>query len=198
MKKLTLSSFAAGVMIGIAGIAYLRTNNPWVFSIGLLVICFLNLHLYTGKICYIDGSTFFHADLLVILLINLIAAGFLGIITHFVYPELVQKASELVATKINQGWRVFPRAIFCNVMIFIAVHSWRNLPSPNNIITLIFATSIFVICGFEHCIANAFYFSCAYEQLNENFIWYLCFNIFGNTIGGICAHDIAEYVNKQN
>ena len=190
-KKLTVSSFAAGVSIGIAGIAYLKTGNAWVFPIGLYMVCFFGLHLYTGRVCYaklIDAP-----ELLWMIIMNFIGAGLLGILCHFVYPELAQKAAELTAAKINQDMRVFPRAFLCNVMIFVAVHSWKNIPSPNNIIGLIFATAIFVMCGFEHCVANAFYFGCAFNH-NIEMIWYLPACALGNTIGGLAAHQTAKCV----
>ncbi len=190
-KKLTLSSFAAGVSIGIAGIAYLKTGSAWVFPIGLFMVCFFGLHLYTGRVCYaklIDAP-----DLLWMIIMNFIGAGLLGILCHFVYPELAQKAVELTAAKINQDMWVFPRAILCNVMIFVAVHSWKYLPSPNNIIGLIFATAIFVMCGFEHCVANAFYFGCAFNH-NIEMLWYLPACALGNTIGGLAAHKVIKCV----
>ena len=191
MKKLTISAFAAGVSIGIAGIAYLKTGSAWVFPIGLFMVCFFGLHLYTGRVCYAKLTD--APDLLWMLIMNFIGAGLLGILCHFVYPELAQKAVELTAAKINQDMWVFPRAILCNVMIFVAVHSWKNLPSPNNIIGLIFATAIFVMCGFEHCVANAFYFGCAFNH-NIEMLWYLPACTLGNTIGGLAAHKTAQCV----
>ena len=189
-KKLIVSSFAAVVSIGIAGIAYLKTGNAWVFPIGLFMVCFFGLHLYTGRVCYAKPEDFI--DLSLMLIMNFIGAGLLGILCHFVYPELAQKAVELIAAKINQDAWVFPRAFLCNVMIFVAVHSWKNLSAPNNIIGLIFATAIFVMCGFEHCVANAFYFGCAFNH-NIEILWYLPACALGNTIGGLAAHQAVKY-----
>lgn len=189
-----MSSFAAGVSIGIAGLAYLKMGSAWVFPIGLLMVCFLSLHLYTGRVCY--GKLTDAPELFWILIMNLIGAAFLGIVTHFVYPDLAQKAVELTATKFTEEAWVFPRAILCNIMIFVAVHAWKNLPSPNNIISLIFATAIFVIGGFEHCVANAFYFGCAFVPSVDLF-WYLPANILGNTIGGVAAYRAIKYLDGR-
>ncbi|MBO7536328.1 MAG: formate/nitrite transporter family protein [Bacilli bacterium] len=182
MKKLLLSSFAAGISIGIAGLAFLKTGNAWVFPIGLLMVCFFSFYLFTGQVCYANVKD--TSKLIMMLCMNIVGAVFLGIITHFAYPELAQKAIELVTVKFTEGAWVFPRAILCNIMIFVAVHGWKNLPAPNNIITLIFATAIFVLGGFEHCIANAYYFGCA-GIFSTDILWYLPVNIIGNAIGGI-------------
>lgn len=194
MKKLTLSSFAAGVSIGIAGLVYLKAGSAWVFPIGLLMVCFFSLHLYTGRVCYAKLED--APILLWMLFMNIIGAGLLGVVAHFVYPELAQKAVELTAAKIAEDAWVFPRAILCNIMIFVAVHAWKNLPSPNNIISLIFATAIFVIGGFEHCIANAFYFGCAFVP-SADILWYLPANILGNTIGGVAAYKTIKYLDGR-
>ena len=192
-KKLTLSSFAAGFSIGIAGLAYLKAGSAWVFPIGLIMVCFFSLHLYTGRICYAKLKD--APNLILMLFMNILGAGCLGILTHYVYPDLAQKAIELTATKLTEGAWLFPRAILCNIMIFVAVHAWKNLPSPNNLICLIFATAIFVIGGFEHCVANAFYFGCAFVP-SIGILWYLLINILGNTIGGIAAYKITQYIGR--
>ena len=209
-KKLTLSSLAAGISIGIACIAFLKTGNAWVFPIGLFMVCYFGFHLYTGRICYAE-KLIDAPDLVWMLFMNIVGAALLGVITHFVYPELAQKATELAVAKINEDWQVFPRAILCNIMIFVAVECWKDY-SPDNInkikfqdktiihlhnpvkfFGLIFATAIFVICGFEHCVANAFYFGCAFNH-DVNVLWYIPANILGNTIGGIAAYRATKYV----
>ena len=52
------------------------------------------------------------------------------------------------------------------------------------IIGLFFPVMCFVICGYEHCIANMFYFGAA-NMLNLQSIVYLCIVIVGNAIGGM-------------
>ena len=85
--------------------------------------------------------------------------------------------------------------IYVNIMIFIAVHAWKNLPSPNNIIGLIFATAIFVICGFEHCIANFFYCGCAFNP-TIGVSRFLILNTLGNAIGGVGAYRLMNYIKS--
>lgn len=186
MKQLIVNSFAAGIAISISCIAFLATGNAWTFPIGLFIICFLELYLFTGRVPFATLQLSQIYTLIIMLIINLLAASLMGILTHYMYPNLATKSIEIVNNKLNEGWYVIPRAILCNIMIFVAVYSWKKLPSPNNIIGLIFATAIFVFCGFEHCVANAFYFGCA-MQLQGAF-WFITLNTIGNAIGGILAY----------
>ena len=57
-KAIAFRSILAGIAIGIGGSAYLSIDNhivgALVFSLGLLVICFWKLDLFTGKLCFIS------------------------------------------------------------------------------------------------------------------------------------------------
>ena len=52
----------------------------------------------------------------------------------------------------------------------------------------------FILCGFEHCVANMFYFSIA-GIFSLKVFGYLLIMILGNSIGSII---IALYYNKYN
>lgn len=190
--KLTLSSIFAGIAISIGCIAFLMSGNPWTFPIGLLLVCFFGFHLYTGKVSY--GKVDDIPNLVYMLSVNIAAATVMGLIVHHMQPELVEKAIEISNAKLSAGLLVIPKAILCNILIFAAVHMWKNLPSPNNLLGMYFTTAIFVICGFEHCVANAFYFACA--QPTSIPAWFLTLNILGNTIGGVVAYQITKYLSK--
>ena len=49
---------------------------------------------------------------------------------------------------------------------------------------LIFCVSVFILCGFEHCIANMFYFSLAGVWSAKTF-GYLLVMTLGNSLGGM-------------
>ena len=51
---------------------------------------------------------------------------------------------------------------------------------------------VFILCGFEHCVANMFYFSIG-SSWSLDVILYLIIMIFGNSIGAIL---IAMYYNR--
>ena len=125
------------------------------------------------------------------LLFNLLTATLTGVLIHFMRPDLVETAEKMTAIKSSYGLWMIPRAILCNIMIFIAVEFWKNATHwIVKFFGLIFATAIFILCGFEHCIANAFYFGVALS--NKAMGIPLLLNIFGNTIGGIAAYRLVK------
>lgn len=65
------------------------------------------------------------------------------------------------ATKCSLGFSdAFIRGIMCNFLVCIAVWiSFAAKDVANKIIGLFFPILIFVICGFEHCVANMYYIS---------------------------------------
>lgn len=190
--KNIIGALSAGIAISLGCIAFLITGNAWLFPIGLFIVCFCSLNLFTGKICYLDiDDPWSIIKLIIILIFNITAAALTGLIIQIMQPDLIPIAQDMVANKMTQLPIVLAlKAILCNVLIFIAVDSWKKLPSPNNIIGLIFATAVFVFCGYEHCIANAFYFGLA-GRFEPAFFH---INIMFNAIGGIFAYRIKKYM----
>ena len=54
----------------------------------------------------------------------------------------------------------------------------------NHIAGIFFCVPVFILAGFEHSIANMFYFGAA-NMLTLQSIGYLCIVIVGNAIGGM-------------
>ena len=54
----------------------------------------------------------------------------------------------------------FIKGIFCNILVCLAVWvAFSAKDSAGKIISLFFPILIFVVCGFEHCVANMYYIS---------------------------------------
>ena len=80
---------------------------------------------------------------------------------------------------------IFILAIFCNILIYVAVDGYRNNPHEiGKYIALFFGVTVFIICGFEHCVANMFYISLARMWSAEALIFILV-NSLGNAVGGV-------------
>ena len=191
--KHIISAFAAGIAVSIGGIAYLQTGYAWLFPIGLYIVCFYGLDLFTGRICYYRGRHLLSRYLL-IYLFNTVAAYLTGVVIAYAKPGLVEKTQSLVAAKMVNIWGMIPLAVLCNVCIFVAVDTYKRTSTAfmgGNPLGLIFATTVFVACGFEHCIANAFYFGVAGEFSAKGLV-FLVVNMIWNGIGGIVACRIAE------
>lgn len=206
MKKLIIGSTLAGIAIAIGGTAYLRTEKAWLFPIGLLIVCMYNLPLFTGRICYYNGKAI--QNFLLIYVFNTISAYLCGMAIGWAQPILYDKTFSMVQAKLSEGWKLIPLAILCNVLIFVAVDSFKEGQNflgvsklsgevqnfsgkRQNFLGLIFATTIFVACGFEHCIANAFYFGLI-RELTAKSVLYLLANAGWNACGGILAYRLTR------
>ena len=61
------------------------------------------------------------------------------------------------------------------------------------IIGIITAVTLFVYCGFQHCIANMFYFGMAFNW-NVDMLWNLLIVILTNSIGALLTRCIVHLV----
>ena len=60
---------------------------------------------------------------------------------------------------------------------------------------LIFPTFIFVVCGFEHMVANMFYITLANKFIIS--IPFLIVSILGNIVGGILIGSTQKYIENN-
>ena len=188
MLRKTLSGVCAGVMIAIGGSVYLACENRVVgavlFSVALLSICFKGYSLYTGRIGFIpekhDRDTV--EALLLGLLGNLGATIVCGFLIRLAVPALGAAAETLCGGKLVQsGVQTLIRGVFCGVLMYIAVSVWRD---GKNIAGILFGIPVFILSGFEHSIADMFYFAAAGNLSGRAFLFVLLV-ILGNTLGAM-------------
>ena len=209
--KVFLFGIFAGLAIGLGSLvytvvsAYLTSRAGSIFasalfSVGLILVCTLGLQLYTGKVGVVfDGETKrevgFNAICLPIMLAgNAIGAFALGIICHFIFMNVPDVANRILI--ISQGKTgsdtVFLQGIFCGALVYIAVYFFKNLKNYGmKIIGIITAVTLFVYCGFQHCIANMFYFGMAFNW-NLDMLWNLLIVILTNSIGALLVRCIVH------
>ena len=182
--KLFKNSLLAGIAIGIGCMANLAVGGgiagAVLFSIGLLLVCKRSMTLFTGRVCYAVQSHESAFLLLAILLSNIAASAICGAATGIVRPDLRDAAVEIVTKKLNEGWRIIPLAFMCNILIFFAVDTKNDL-------VLVICVAVFILCGFEHCIANTFYLAADGRLVSLPGLCFLALNILFNMSGGIFA-----------
>lgn len=192
-----VSSICAGIAISVGCIAYLTSGSAWAFPIGLFTVCAFGLNLFTGNVCFAKLKDI--PNLLICLVFNILSAFGTGFIVGYCKPALVENAKNMIIIKYTEGYlSLVALAILCNMLIFVAVglyHS-ENLLSVVRLFGLYFATAIFVLCGFEHCIANAFYFGLA-RDISMQSMTYLIINIVFNAVGGILAYRLTAFIQKE-
>ena len=180
----------AGLGIAMGGIVYLSVENQvigaFLFAIGLYAIVLNGLFLYTGKVGYLVVEKK-KKEYLIILLVtwlgNLVgtALGAFGA-SNTRISGIVSKAESICAVKMGDNpLSIFIMAVFCGILMYIAVDGYKEKGNP---VILFLGVSVFILSGFEHCIANMFYFSLA-GAWSVKAIVYLLIMTIGNSIGGI-------------
>ena len=175
-----LKAIMAGILIGIAGLVNLSINIPYLgaflFSTGLLIICYQQYNLYTGKIGYIKSLNDFK-NCLIYLIGNLIGVFCVGII-----PQ-----TTTILNKINQPWYLtLWLSIGCGILIYYAVVIFKK---HNSVIGILLCVPTFIICGFNHCIANMYYIITSREFTIDALI-FIIICIIGNSIGSLICNYI--------
>ena len=70
-------------------------------------------------------------------------------------------------------------------MIYIAVEGYKSIPHEiGKYLAIFFGVTVFVICGFEHCVANMYYFTVG-SAWNGKAVLYLLIMTAGNAVGGV-------------
>ena len=189
---LFLSGILAGVCIGLGGTVFLSLDNKVLgalfFTVGLFTICTQGMHLYTGKVCYVFEKDLAYAlDLIPIWLGNLAGTFLLGTLVRCtrIAPALVEKAQGLCETKLGDGLgSIFLLAVFCNMLIYIAVEGYNKNPHEvGKYLALFFGVVMLILSGYEHCVANMYYFSIAGMWSGKTLLYVLVMTA-GNSVGG--------------
>lgn len=193
MKKLAVfvSAVMAGAAISIGGAVFLCTDSRPVgaalFSVGLFAVCTLGLDLFTGKVCYIfDNPPIYAARCGLIWLGNLAGTLLAGTMLRFTRLDVIGRAQAICEAKLTDSIpSIFILAVFCNILIYLSVESYRENPHQlGKYLGLFLGVVVFVQAGFEHCVANMFYFTVAGAWSGRT-VLYLLVMTLGNAVGGI-------------
>ncbi|MBQ6731131.1 MAG: formate/nitrite transporter family protein [Bacilli bacterium] len=209
--KVLLFGIFAGLAIGLGSLAFTVVSAyltdamglflaSALFSVGLILVCVLGLQLYTGKIGTVfDGEAkrdvINNAINLPIMLVgNTIGAFAIGIVCHFIFmnvPEVANRIAAIAQGKIDSN-TVFIQGILCGALVYIAVYFYKNLQNYGmKIIGIITAVTLFVYCGFQHCVANMFYFGMDFSWKLE-YLWNILIVILTNSIGALLVRCIVH------
>ena len=201
MVKTVFGAVSAGIMIAVGGSVFLSCDNKYVgavlFSVALLCICYLGYYLFTGKIGYLanDLSKKNILNLAVGLAVNLAVTFLLGYLISFAFPSLLQKAYIMCSEKLEQTFlNTFIRAVFCGVLMFTAVEIFREKKTP---LGIIFCIPVFILCGFEHSIADMFYFG-ASGIFKAEILTFELAAVLGNTAGGLLLPVLSKFSAEKN
>ncbi len=179
-----VKSILAGMLIGCGCLAYVVIENKYIgsflFSLGLLTIIIKEYNLYTGKVSnWIPKDTL---KLLVMFLLNAFGTALVAYLFTFTRAN-IDAIHPLVEAKINDNLlSVFILACGCGAMMHIACF---NFAAKNHPLYVIMPIMFFILCGFEHCVANAGFFAMAKTPVTLDLIAKTAVTVIGNAIGSL-------------
>lgn len=194
----------AGIAIGIGGTVFLSVESnvigSFLFSIGLFTILFFQLQLFTGKIGYLVVSKpNYIIELVITWFGNFVGTFFAGSLVGYTRISInFQKLYGIIQTKFNDDiLSIFILAVFCGMLMFIAVDVFKNAKDGViKIFGVVMPVMVFILSGFEHCIANMFYFTVGgvwgFEAL-----FLIIVMTFGNSIGGMLIPFCRKFFEKN-
>lgn len=231
-KSPNLSAQAAGAFIALGGVAssvvagsgfsfgITKILSGLVFSIGLILVIFFGAELFTGNMTMVTAlfdKPYLWKKLIPYLLWvyignwagafifgNIAACAGIPAINNYLVGATAIKT--MITKCTMSGANMFWSGFMCNILVCAAVYMARMSNSVcGKLVAAAFPVFIFVMCGFEHCIANLYYFSiglhCCYidecvKALSDNYgmeIGNISFLVFknlalvtlGNILGGV-------------
>ena len=226
LGRMFVLAFLAGMFIALAGTAatiasstvtnssVAKVITSLVFPAGLAMVIINGTELFTGQML---------KNWIVVYIGNFVGSIFvtgfftLGNIYSMFNSSVAKSVISIATTKCNLSIQeMFFRAILCNILVCVAVMMAATSKTVGGkIIGLFLPIMVFVICGFEHSVANMSYISgglfskMAYGNLGLETAGLTWFNFIvknllvvtiGNIIGG-CATGIAywfSYYRKQD
>lgn len=205
MKKITTTelildfeSVLAGIMIALGSVVYCKCLpdkilGSFLFSLGLLTVIAQDYKLYTGKIGYVKWQKESIFNLIRILIGNVIGVWILTKIMSYtrIYPEIMENANMLMAGKAEDSLlSLFILGIGCGIMMFLAVDNYRI--QDRKPIYVILPIMFFILCGFEHCIADAGYFFLSDVQMSLDMLYRFLVIVCGNTVGSVIFYRLSR------
>jgi formate/nitrite transporter len=205
------------------GFAASRLLGGLAFSLGLVLVVVAGAELFTGNnliaMAWAEGkvsSAEVLRNWIVVCVANFAGAAGLAVLVYFsghlganggaVATQAVKIAAAKAALPAAEA---FFRAVLCNILVCLAVWmAFAGRSVVDKAIAIVFPISAFVAAGFEHSIANMYFFPVAMLQLSASpsvipgadlvdaahMLCNLALVILGNIVGGSVLVALVYYV----
>lgn len=193
--------------------------GAFLFPIGLILICNFGYFLYTGKICYLfENKEQSYKEKVLSLLLglfgNLVGCVAVAVVLRLINQSFITESQVAQAwyssnaqlfinlnysvnSKLNYAWyEMIILSAFCGMLVYIAVEGFKTIEHHiGKYLVLILAIAGFIICGFEHSIANMFYYFLN-GTFTINAIVSLLLCVIGNSFGGLFIPSLKMLIKK--
>jgi formate/nitrite transporter FocA (FNT family) len=179
----------AGMFISLGCIVNLKVGGnlgAFLFSFGLFSVVLYGVPLFTGKAGFCESiKDIKHLPL--VLLGNILGTLIFGTCTHFCFPSLVDKAGVILSSRMDTpAYTALFASILCGFVMTTIVRFTRKQAQKEGderrFLLLILGIPLFILSGYWHSIADAFYYICA-MTFDFNLLWLYPVTVIGNYIG---------------
>ncbi len=168
--------YTAALILMSAGVGHispagLKILSALVFPLGIILVLFVGADLFTGNV--LSGLALLNKKLTILeVFSNLIVVWFGNFIGAIVTAYLIYSTGiadinlkMLVLNTVDyklhlSNIQVIISGFFCNLIVALSI--WATLSAKDAVgkfLLIYFPIFVFVICGFQHCVANMFLFS---------------------------------------
>ena len=204
-----VSAMLAGLFIGLGYTGYLivsgimadaavgKVVGALLFPVGLLLVLIAGADLFTGNT--LVTMAWYKKEiklgdvaknLSIVWLGNLVGALFLGVLVYYSNTftgSIAEGVMHLAEKKVHLNMvELLTRSTLCNILVAITVYmSYAAKDVTGKVIISYIPIWLFVITGFEHCVANMFVLPMGYLLGADLTIGQIMANIIPVTIGNI-------------
>lgn len=176
------SAIIAGICISIGCVVNLRVGGvagAVLFAFGLLAVVHYKLKLYTGTAGFIRAKGDW-GQITFVLLGNIIGCGLTALAYAYAQPDILPPDIAIVQSRLTKGpLACFLLAIGCGFIMTTAVQFGRE----GRFLPLLFGVPVFILCGFAHSVADAFYFLAVPEMYSMQLLLVYVAEVLGNFVG---------------
>ena len=202
---------AAGFIISFGATVYLMMDNKivasFLFCFGLFIVSEFDLNLYTGRIGYL--ATERTGAYLRYVALGLVG-NFVGMLISVSILQQTRHANKLIeAVSSSAASRegdnllsLFLLGIYCGILMYIAVACFRRGKARGGInimgyLGIFFCVPLFIQSGFEHSIANLYWFMMSGKQWTLSGLWIMLVVMAGNGVGSMVTRLVDHYVLER-
>ena len=174
-----IRSILAGICIGLGGAIFIKLGGvigACMFAFGLLTIVHFKLPLYTGTAGFIQLNKFEeYKKMFIILFGNIIGC----ILLSYMNIKGIYSTA-IIQSRIDTSYlQCLLNAIGCGLIMTLIVKGGRD----KNLLLILFGIPLFILLGFYHSIADAFYMMVSPIELRNLFFGRYWTIVLGNFIG---------------
>ena len=174
-----IRSILAGICIGLGGAIFIKLGGvigACMFAFGLLTVVHFKLPLYTGTAGFIElkkASEYY--KMLIILFGNILGCILLS---HMNIKGI--DGSSIIQSRLDTSYlQCLLNAIGCGLIMTLIVQGGRD----KNWLLILFGIPLFILLGFYHSIADAFYTMVVSDEMKNMFFGRYWTIVLGNFIG---------------